>query len=115
MTSEGSNVMECSNGKLFVYGSSFSQKRLKPVSVAAEKMAKLLKLSFEIKTLRKSFTPIYVYYEIGNEEPIPIYCNNSQTKMEEVYATLRNMMFVLSFHPRHEALRHARKEIMQFS
>jgi hypothetical protein len=28
---------------------------------------------------------------------------------------LRNMMFVLSFHPKHSALRLIRKEIMQFS
>ena len=79
-------------------------------------MAKLLKLNFEIKTFRKSFTPIYVYYKTGDDEPIPIYCsNNSQSNMEEVYMALRNMMFVLSFHPKHQALRHARKEIMQFS
>jgi hypothetical protein len=109
-------MLECSSGKLFVYASSFSQKRLKPVSIAAEKMARLLKLKFEIKTLRKSFTPIYVYYETGDDEPIPIYCNNnSQSDMEEVYMALRNMMFVLSFHPKHQALRHVRKEIMRFS
>jgi hypothetical protein len=109
-------MLECSSGKLFVYASSFSQKRLKPVSMAAEKMAKLLKLNFEIKTFRKSFTPIYVYYKTGDEEPIPIYCsNNGQSNMEEVYMTLRNMMFVLSFHPKHQALRQVRKEIMQFS
>jgi hypothetical protein len=112
----GPNTMNCASGKLFVYGSSFSQKRLRPVSVAAKKMARLLKLNFEIRTFRKSFTPIYVYYETGDEEPIPIYCNNnSQSSMEEVYVTLKSMMFVLSFHPRHQALRHVRKEIMQFS
>ena len=84
--------------------------------MAAEKMAKVLKLNFEIKTFRKSFTPIYVYYETGEEEPIPIYCNtNSQSNTEEVYTALRNMMFVLSFHPKHQALRHARKNVMQFS
>jgi len=84
--------------------------------MAAEKMAKLLKLNFEIKTFRKTFTQIYVYYKTGDEEPIPIYCNNnSQSNMEEVYTALRNMMFVLSFHPKHQALRHVRKEIMQFS
>jgi hypothetical protein len=109
-------MLECSSGKLFVYASSFSQKRLKPVSIAAEKIAKLLKLNFEIKTFRKSFTPIYVYYKTGEEEPIPIYCNtNSQSNMEEVYTALRNMMFVLSFHPKHQALRHVRKDVMQFS
>ena len=84
--------------------------------MAAEKMAKLLKLNFEIKTFRKSFTPIYVYYKTGDEEPIPIYCsNNGQSDMEEVYTALRNMMFVLSFHPKHQALRHVRKDVMQFS
>ena len=84
--------------------------------MAAEKMAQLLKLRFEIKTFRKSFTPIYVYYKTGDEEPIPIYCNNnSQSSMEEVYMALRNMMFVLSFHPKHGALRKVRKEIMRFS
>ena len=103
---------------LFVYASTFTrrQKRLKPVSVAAEKMARLLNLNFEIKTFRKRFTPIYVYYKNGDEEPIPIYCNNNdRSSMREIYTALRNMMFVLSFHPKHSALRHARKEIMQFS
>jgi len=109
-------MLDCSSGKLYVYGSSSSQKRLKPVSMATEKMARLLKLNFEIKTFRKSFTPIYVYYKKGDEEPIPIYCNsNSQSNIEEVYTALRNMMFVLSFHPKHQALRQVWKEITQFS
>ena len=111
-------MLENSNGMLFVYASAFTcrQKRLKPVSVATEKMARLLKLNFEIKTFRKRFTPIYVYYKNGDEEPIPIYCNNkNQSDIQEIYTALRNMMFVLSFHPRHSALRHIRKEIMQFS
>jgi hypothetical protein len=34
---------------------------------------------------------------------------------EEIYMTLRNMMFVLSFHPKHLALRQAREEIIQLS
>ena len=109
-------MLNCSAGELFVYASSFSQKRIKPVSMAAEKIASLLNLNFEIKTFRKNFSPIYVYYKAGDEEPIPIYCsNNGQSCTEEVYAALRNMMFVLSFHPKHQALRHVRKDIMQFS
>jgi len=109
-------MLECSSGKLFVCASSFSQKRLKPVRMAVEKTAKLLKLNFEIKTFRKSFTPIYVYYKTGDEEPIPIYCNNnSQSDIEEVYVALRNMMFVLSFHPKHQDLKRVRKNIMRFS
>ena len=111
-------MFDNTGGKLLVYASSFTsrEKRLNPISNAAEKMAKLLKINMEIKTFRKSFKPIYVYYKTGDEESIPIYCNNnSQSNMEEVYVTLRNMMFVLSFHPKHQALRQVRKEIMQFS
>ena len=109
-------MLNCSSGKLCVYGSVSSQKRLKPISIAAEKMANLLKLNFEIKTFRKNFTPIYVYYKKGDEEPIPVYWdNNSQINIDEVYTALRNMMFVLSFHPKHQALRLVRKEIIQFS
>jgi hypothetical protein len=105
-------------GKLLVYASSFSsrEKRLKPISGAAEKMAKLLKLNVEVVTLRKKFTPIYIYYKEGEEEPIPIYCDNSErSDMQQIYRTLRNMMFVLSFHPKHSALRSIRREIIQFS
>ena len=85
--------------------------------MAAEKLARLLNLNFEVKTFRKSFRPIYVYYTTGgDEEPIPVYCSNSsQSNIGEVYTAIRNMMFVLSFHPKHQALRHVRKEIMQFS
>lgn len=111
-------MLETSNGKLFVYASSFvsREKRLKPIRVATEKMAKHLRLSFEVITFRKKFEPIYVYYKNGSEEPIPIYCvNGRQSNIEEVCAALRNMMFVLSFHPKLSALRQIRKEIMEFS
>jgi len=86
------------------------------VRVAAEKMARHLKLSFEVRTFRKKFDPIYVYYTNGDEEPVPIYCvGNKQSSIEEICTALRNMMFVLSFHPRNSALRQLRKEIIQFS
>jgi hypothetical protein len=111
-------MLHSCNGKLFVYASSFAsrEKRFKPVSVATEKMAKHLKLSFEVKTFTKKFEPIYVYYKNGEEEPIPIYCvGEEQSSIEDICMRLRNMMFVLSFHPKHSALRLIRKEIMQFS
>lgn len=89
---------------------------MKRVSLATEKMARLLNAGFEVKRFGKRFTPIYVYYKNGDEEPIPIYCNNGEeSDMQEIYTTLRNMMFVLSFHPKHAALRQARREIMWFS
>lgn len=112
-------MLEGSCGKLLVYASSFSsrEKRLKPISGAAEKMAKLLKLNVEVVTFRKKFTPIYVYYKEGEEEePIPIYCDNSErSDMQEIYKVLKNMIFVLSFHPKHSALRSIRDEVIRFS
>ena len=111
-------TLENSNGKLLIYASSFTshEKRLKSVSMAAEKMAKLLKLRFEIVTFGEKITSIYVYYKNGDEEPIPIYCDKGRkTNIQEVYTALRNMMFVLSFHPKHSALRQIRNGIMQFS
>ena len=86
------------------------------MSVAAEKMAKLLKLPMEVVTFGQEFDPIYVYYKNGDEEPIPIYCDKSgKSGMQEIYRALRNMMFVLSFHPKHSALKRVRKEVMLFS
>lgn len=109
-------TLENSNGKLLIYASNFasSEKLLKPVSIAAQKMAKLLKLNFEVVIFRDKITPIYIYYKNGDEEPIPVYCNKGEkADVQEIYTTLRNMMFVLSFHPRHSALMHVRKEFMR--
>jgi hypothetical protein len=111
-------MFENYNGKLFVYASSFAsrEKRLKPVSVATERMAKHLKLDFEVKTFRKRFEPIYVYYKNGEQEPVPIYClADEQSSIDEILVRLRNMMFVLSFHPKNSVLKQKRKEIIQFS
>lgn len=107
-----------SNGKLLVYASTFaaSEKRLRPVSSATEKMARLLNLSFKIITFKKKFDSIFVYYKNGDEDPVPLYClHENVSDMQEICRALRNMLFVLSFHPKYLALRNARKEIMQFS
>jgi len=110
--------MENSNRKLMVYASSFAcrEKRLKSVSSATEKMAKMLNLDFEVVAFREKFMPIYVYYKNGDDEAIPVYCDKcGKTDVQDVYMALRNMMFVLSFHPKHSALRQIRKEVMRFS
>jgi len=109
--------LESCNGKLLIYASSFAsnEKSFKPVSMAAERMARLLKLNFEVVFFReKKIAPIYVYYKNGDDEPIPVYCNRGESSnVQEIYTALRNMMFVLSFHPRHSALKRMRKQIMQ--
>lgn len=101
-----------------VYASNFSsrEKRLQSVSMATEKMAKLLDLDFEIVKFQEKFPQIYVYYENGGAEPIPIYCDKGKKyNTQEICSTLKNMIFVLSFHPSHTSLKQMRKEIMRLS
>jgi hypothetical protein len=115
----GDSMLENSNGKLLVYASGFAshEERLNSVSTAAEKMAKLLKLGFEIVTFNEEKgTPISVYYKNGNEDAIPIYCDKGKkATKKEIYGLLRNMIFVLSFHPKYPVLKPIRKEVIQFS
>jgi hypothetical protein len=74
-------------------------------------------LDFEMVRFDRAGSPIYVYYEEGGgEEPIPLYCDKGKMSgLEEISSALRSMMFVLSFHPKHSALRQMRKEIIKFS
>jgi hypothetical protein len=108
------SVLSPETGKLLVYASSFASRgrRLRLVSLAVEKTAAMLKMGVEVRVFTKRFTPIYVYYKYGDEEPVPLYCNSGrELRFEDAYAALRRMMFVLSFHPKYSALRQARKEI----
>lgn len=111
-------MLESFSRKLLVYASNsvLNEDRLQSVSVAAEKIAKMLKLSMEVVTFGEEFTPIYVYYKNGDDEPIPVYCNKDvEANLPEIYKTLRNIMFVLSFHPKHSSLKPIRNEVMLFS
>ena len=93
-----------------------SRKRLESVKLAAEETAKRLNLDFQMVKFDKSGSPIYVYYESDDGEPIPLYCDEGKmSDLEEISSALRSMMFVLSFHPRHTALRQIRKEIVKLS
>ena len=106
------------SGKLMVYASSTSspRERLHSVRTAAEAMAKQLHLDFEMVKQAAGNAPIYVYYEQGNDEPIPLYCDEGKTgDLQEIQARLKSMMFVLSFHPKHAALKQVRSSIMTFS
>ena len=106
-------------GKLLVYASTGApnKKRLQSVRTATEKTAKLLNLEFEMVRFRKSFSQIYVYYECGDGgEPIPLYCDKGKAgDLQEICATLRKMVFVMSFHPKHSALKQVRGAIMRLS
>ncbi len=106
-------------GKLMVYASTGlpSRKRLESVRTAAKETAKRLNLDFEMVRFDRAASPIYVYYEESDgDEPIPLYCDEGKMSgLEEISGKLRNMMFVLSFHPNHSALREMRKEILKLS
>jgi hypothetical protein len=102
-------------GRLLVYASAAAphKKRLQSVRSATEETAKLLNLEFGMVKFRPGFSQIYVYYENGCDEPIPIYCDEGKRfGLEEIRSRLRKMMFVLSFHPRHSALKRMRPELI---
>lgn len=104
-------------GKLTVHASTAAspRNRLQSVRTAAEEMAKRLNLNFEM--VRQAGSPqIYVYYENGEEDPIPLYCDEGKSgDLAEISSKIRNMMFVLSFHPRHAALAQVRRELFTLS
>jgi hypothetical protein len=106
-------------GKLMVYASTGipGKERLESVGTAAKETAKRLNLDFEIVRFDRASSPIYIYYEENDgEEPIPLYCDEGKiSNLAEVSSKLRNMMFVLSFHPKHIALREKRTEILKLS
>jgi hypothetical protein len=106
-------------GKLMVYASTGvpKGKRLESVRNAAKETAKRLNLDFEMVRLDKASSPIYVYYEENDgDEPIPLYCDGGKISgLEEISGKIRNMMFVLSFHPNHLVLKEMRSELLKLS
>ena len=92
-------------------------KRLESVRTATQQTAKRFRLNFQIITTNGVKSPIYVYYEDdAGEKPIPLYCDEGKMSgQDEISSALRKMMFVLSFHPKHTALRQLRGEILKLS
>ena len=101
---------------IFASGATSPTKRLHSVKTAVEKTAKQLNLEFEIVPQQQDCAQIYVYYEYGEDDPIPIYCDEGKKgDLREILELLKNMMFVLSFHPKHTALAQVRNSIMKLS
>ncbi|MEM3616296.1 MAG: hypothetical protein QXN95_04595 [Candidatus Bathyarchaeia archaeon] len=111
-------MLEDNCGKLLVYVSKVENRRerLKIVSAAVEQTARMLNLDFEVVSLKGTRTPLYIYYEDGVNEPVPLYFDREREESaEKVCTALRSMMFVLSFHPKYSALRKIRRKIIRFS
>ena len=73
-------------------------------------MARQLNMNFEMVRHAQGSSPIYVYYDDGDEEPIPVYCDEGKNgDLMEIASKIKSIMFVLSFHPRHSALKDVRK------
>jgi hypothetical protein len=112
-------VFKNNSGKLLVYASTNvpGKKRLASVQTATEETAKLLNLDFGVVKFRNGSSQIYVYYECGDGgEPIPLYCDKGKANsLQDICATLRKMMFVLSFHPEHSVLKQVRGAVMKAS
>ena len=110
------HLLKSNSGKLFIHASCDNphKKRLRSIRNETEEAAKLLNMDFELVKIRKDFSQIYVYYGDGQDEPVPIYCDDGKaTNLREICETLRNMVFVLSFHPKYSRLKQLRREIMR--
>jgi hypothetical protein len=109
----GLTGLESVNGRFLVYASDSGRRS---VGLAVRRIAKDLGMGVRVVRTKRKQVPIYVYYQCGEEEAVPIYCDGSeQLGVDGVYAKLKGMMFVLSFHPKHSALRSLRSVIMRFS
>ena len=102
------------NGKILVYApSSPDGSSLRAVRAATDKIAKILRLEVEFID-RRDLKSVHVYYESVEGELIPVYFDYGRDKHEkEVYESVRNMMFVLSFHPKFSSLKPIRKVVIE--
>ena len=92
------------------------EKRLESIQIATKKTAQMLKMNFEFIKFKESYSKIFVYYDNGIDDPIPLYCDKGKKeKAQDICSSLRKMMFVLSFHPKHSVLRYVRDSIMTLS
>ncbi len=103
-----------SNGKILIYApnGNGSFGGVRNVRSAAEKIARRLKLGVEV-IQREDLSSVWVYFENYDGQLVPIYFNYwLNCPADEVYMKIRNMMFVLSFHPKFRGLRSIRREVM---
>ncbi|UCD96045.1 MAG: hypothetical protein JSV35_06005 [Candidatus Bathyarchaeota archaeon] len=101
------------NGKLKIYSSNAPRlDRLRIVDTAVSNVAGSLNFELEHSN-RKELLSIYVYYEGASGDEIPLYCDwGKQLGADEVSRSIRSMMFVLSFHPKHSNLRGIRTSMV---
>lgn len=91
-------------------------KKLESIKLATKKTARLFNMNYELIKFKESYSKIFVYYDNGTDEPIPLYCDKGKKeRIQDICSSLRKMMFVLSFHPKHSALKNVRNSIMTFS
>lgn len=104
-------------GKLLLYSApSFdAASRVEIVRSAVRRVAEKLDLKMEVAQ-GKSSGHVFVYYKSDMGDEIPIYSDfGKEGGVEDVYRAIVNMMFVLSFHPKHSVLKTIRGEVMRFS
>lgn len=99
-----------SGGKFLIYASNSPlPERLRIIGSAVAKVANSLSLETELSPRRKLLS-IHVYYRSETGDEIPVYSDWGKAwKEEEIYRAIRNMMFVLSFHPHHSNLKTIRE------
>jgi hypothetical protein len=91
-------------------------RKLESIQSATKKTARMLNMDYELIRFKENYSKIFVYYDNGKDDPIPLYCDKGKKeKTHEIVTRIRKMMFVLSFHPKHTPLKNVRNSIMKLS
>jgi len=91
-------------------------KKLESIQLATKKTARMLNMDYELIEFKENYSKIFVYYDNGIDEPIPLYCDKGKKeRIQDIFTSIRKIMFVLSFHPKHTALKQVRNSIMKLS
>ena len=100
--------------KLFVFvSSSSSNQKISFIKNAVKKIAQQLNLEFEVVNLSKSVNQTFVCYRKSGADKIPLYYEKTKYETaQEIYTKIKNMLFVLSFHPNHGKLKEKQDEIL---
>ncbi len=88
-------------GKFIVYASPFSTRngRLKTVGRSVVRIAQSLGTDAEI-TQTSGVLSIFVYYENGGKEKIPVYCDwGKNWNEDDIHHSIWSAVYALSFHP----------------
>ena len=53
-------------------------KKLESIQLATKKTARMLNMDYELIKFKENYSKIFVYYDNGIDDPIPLYCDKGK-------------------------------------